>query len=105
MVGGGCGGGGWGCVGFGEGEAVVGVDRAGVDVLVLAVDGVAVGVDVGVEGDWSTNATRWPSTLPGKLSGLGKSPPEKRGSRVARDMNFWKIVAGSEPPLTFIPCT
>jgi hypothetical protein len=83
---------------------VGGVDGAGVETLGLAVDGVLF-AGLGVEADWSTNATRWPRTLPGKLSGLGKSPPEKCGSRVACDMNFWKIVAGSEPPLTFIPCT
>ena len=90
-----------GAVGFGAALVVGGVEEA-VVTLVLAVDGVAP-TDVGV---WATNATRWPRILPGKLSGLGKSPPEKRESRVALDMNRWKIVAGSDPPLTLCtPCT
>src|SRR5436305_745004 len=85
LAAGGCAGGpacggdvGAGDVGFGAAPAVVGGVDAGVDVLVLAVDGVLAPTG-GACGDWSTNATRWPRILPGKLSGLGKSPPEKRG--------------------------
>src|SRR5437763_2611987 len=102
-----CGGGGGGCFGDGGVPVVGGVDDAGVDALVFAVDGVLAWTDVAVCADWSTNGTRWPRIFPGKLSGFGKSPPlAKRGSRTARDMNLWKMVAGSDPPLTLCtPCT
>src|SRR5947209_3709104 len=82
------------------GGAVVAGNPTVVEVLGLTLEG-GVATDVEVV-CCSTNFTRSPSTLPGKASGTGKSPPSKRGSRVARDMKRWKIVAGNEPPLTFM---